>query len=200
MELPQSSKRRRDEKSEDDDLILSVSDRATLRLLSKVPAMNVALRDRRGRRGAVFVGDLASDAFIDALGESLGSTGSFSVPSTLQSEALPLTNTREATNPPTPPDTLALTALQFPDKGDSLSSKPSERRGEELARSCTGRSSSPRKATSVESNSIIDRSIATAHDIGLTHDEVTQPEIPMPQTLQTTTSTSSDANEAIIRM
>lgn len=59
------TKRRREGDDE-----LSVSDRATLRLLAKVPALNGARPGLRGRRGAVFVGDFSSDALVDALGES----------------------------------------------------------------------------------------------------------------------------------
>lgn len=67
-ETPRDLKRRRNEVADDE---LSASDRSTLRLLSRVSALNRATRDSRGRRGAVFVGDISSDAFIDALGESL---------------------------------------------------------------------------------------------------------------------------------
>lgn len=67
-ETPRDLKRRRNEVADDE---LSASDRSTLRLLSRVSALNRATRDSRGRRRAVFVGDISSDAFIDALGESL---------------------------------------------------------------------------------------------------------------------------------
>ena len=74
--MEQGRKRRRDQQCADDDVQLSTSDHATLRLLSKIPQLQ-AVRPQgiRGRRGAIYVGDLTSDAFIDALGESLGASG-----------------------------------------------------------------------------------------------------------------------------
>lgn len=66
--MERGTKRRREEEAD-----LSVSDRATLRLLSKVPALNGARPGLRGRRGAVYVGDFSSDALVDALGESFAS-------------------------------------------------------------------------------------------------------------------------------
>jgi hypothetical protein len=52
---------------------LSVSDHATLALLSDMPEMRMYTRDKRGRRGAIFLGDVAGDRFIDALASGFAS-------------------------------------------------------------------------------------------------------------------------------
>lgn len=45
---------------------LSISDRASLDLLAAIPGVRDYKKDKRGRRGAIFIGD-ATDAFVDAL-------------------------------------------------------------------------------------------------------------------------------------